>query len=72
VPYLNVKTKEQLKQWMHTFTKQAIKVQTNVVCMPESLWQLFSGTGQESSADGGIHATRDHNNVRSVLRIAKY
>jgi hypothetical protein len=27
--------------------------------------------GQERSADGGIHATMDHNNVRSVLRNAK-
>jgi hypothetical protein len=24
--------------------------------------------GHKSSADGGIHAARDHNNVRSVLR----
>jgi hypothetical protein len=27
--------------------------------------------GQERSADGGIHATRGHNNVRSVLRNTK-
>jgi hypothetical protein len=33
--------------------------------LPESWWQLFS------SVDGGIHATRDHNNVRSVLRHKK-
>jgi transposase len=48
----------------HTFTKQAEKV----VC------QKVDGNcflGQESSADGGIHATRDHNNVRSVLRSTK-
>jgi hypothetical protein len=29
--------------------------------LPESWWQ------QEKSADSGIHATRDHDNVRSVL-----
>jgi hypothetical protein len=33
--------------------------------LPESCWQRFSRT--EKSADGEIHATRDHNNVRSVL-----
>jgi hypothetical protein len=27
--------------------------------------------GQVRSADGGIHATRDHNNTRSVLRNTK-
>jgi transposase len=27
--------------------------------------------GQEMSADGGIHATRDHNNVTNVLRNTK-
>jgi hypothetical protein len=27
--------------------------------------------GQESSADAGIHATRDHNNARSVLQNTK-
>jgi hypothetical protein len=27
--------------------------------------------GQEMSADGGIHATRDDNNVRNVLRNSK-
>jgi hypothetical protein len=27
--------------------------------------------GQERSADGGIHATRDHNNIKSVLQNTK-
>jgi hypothetical protein len=27
--------------------------------------------GQDRSADGGIHATSDHNNIRSVLRNTK-
>jgi hypothetical protein len=26
VPYVNVEIKEQLRQWMHTFTKQTVKV----------------------------------------------
>jgi hypothetical protein len=29
---------------------------------------MFSGTGQASKADGEIHVTRDHNNIRSVLQ----
>jgi hypothetical protein len=36
--------------------------------LPESWWQLFSGTGQERNADGLNHATRDHNNVSSASR----
>jgi hypothetical protein len=38
-----------------------VNVETNIVCLPESFLE------QKWSADGGIHATRDHNNVRSVL-----
>jgi hypothetical protein len=26
---------------------------------------------QERGADGGIHATRDHNNIRSILQNTK-
>jgi hypothetical protein len=31
----------------HTFTKQAEKVQINVVCLPETRWQLISGREKE-------------------------
>jgi hypothetical protein len=51
-----------------TFTKQAEKVQTNIVC------QKADGNcflGQDRSADGGIQATRDHNTVTNVLRNMK-
>jgi hypothetical protein len=41
----------------------------NKCCLPESCWQLFFGTGQERSADGGIHAARGHINVRHVLHV---
>jgi hypothetical protein len=37
--------------------------------LPENWWQLFMGW--ERSADGGIHAIRDHNNIRSVLQNTK-
>jgi hypothetical protein len=60
---VNVETKGQSKQWINTFAKQAEEVQTN-----------DDGTcflGQERDADGGIHATRDHNIVRNVLQNTK-
>jgi hypothetical protein len=47
-----------------TFTMQAKNVQTNIIC------QKADGIcflGQERSADGGIHATGDHNTVTIVL-----
>jgi hypothetical protein len=54
----------------HTFTKQAEKKfkQTLSAC------QKADGNcflGQEGSAPGEIHVTRDHSNVRSVLRNTK-
>jgi hypothetical protein len=51
-----------------TFTKQAEKVLTNVVCQKADDSCFL---GQERSADGGIHAARDHSNVRSVQRNTK-
>jgi hypothetical protein len=49
----------------HIFAK---KVETNIVCQKADDNCFL---GQEMSADGGIHATRDHNNVRSVWRNTK-
>jgi hypothetical protein len=51
----------------HTFT-EAEKIYTNFMC------QKADGNcflGQEKRADGGTHITRDHNNIRNVLRNAK-
>jgi hypothetical protein len=64
------KSSQQSKQWMqntHTPNKP-IKFKQTSVC------QKADGNcflGQERIADGGIRATRDHNNVRSVLRNNK-
>jgi hypothetical protein len=63
---VNVETKEQLGQWMHIHSTKEPKnfKQTS------SAYQTANGNyfwGEERSFDGGIHATRDHNNVRSVL-----
>jgi hypothetical protein len=41
----------------------------NKCCLPESWWQLFSGTGK--SANDEIHATMAHNGVTSVLQSSK-
>jgi hypothetical protein len=66
---VNVETKEQSKQWTYTHLPNKPKIiKKNVGC------QKADGNcflGQESSAVGGIHATRDHNKVRSVLRNTK-
>jgi hypothetical protein len=52
----------------HTFTQQAENFkQTLSVCQKADNCFL----GQERSADGGIHATKDHNNIRSVLQNTK-
>jgi hypothetical protein len=60
VSIMNVETQKQSKQWKHiTFTRQAEKVDGNCFL------------GQKRSADGGIHAKRDHTNVRNVLRKTK-
>jgi hypothetical protein len=47
----------------HTFTKQTKKVSTDVCQKADGNCFL----GHERSADGGIHAPRDHDNVISVL-----
>jgi hypothetical protein len=43
VSILNVETKEQSKQWMHTHSPN----KPNKRCLPEGCWILFSGTGKE-------------------------
>jgi hypothetical protein len=67
VLFCSIKTRELSKQWVHTFTKQSKKVQTNVCQKAADSCFL----GQKKSAYGGINAMRDHNNVRSVLQNTK-
>jgi hypothetical protein len=63
---VNVETKEQSKQWMHTQSpNQPKKIKQMLSACQKADGSYF--LGQERSAYGGIHATRDHNNVRSVL-----
>jgi DNA-directed RNA polymerase subunit M/transcription elongation factor TFIIS len=67
---VNVATKEQSKQWMHTHSPNRPKNFKQTVSACQKADANYS-LGQERSADGGIHATRDHNNVRSALRNTK-
>jgi hypothetical protein len=64
---VNAKTKKESKKWMHTHSPNKLKMFTQTL----SACQKADGNsflGQERSTDGGIYATRDHNNIRSVLR----
>jgi hypothetical protein len=68
--FLNVETKEQSKQWMHTHSpNKPKKFKTTLSAYQKGDDSCF--LGQERSADSGIHATKDHTNVTSVLRNAK-
>jgi hypothetical protein len=69
VSFVNAETKEQSKQWMHTHSPNKPKKfkQTLFACQKANGNHFLR---QERSADGGIHATRDHN-VKSVLRNTK-
>jgi hypothetical protein len=66
---VNAESKEQSKQWMHIHSPNKPKKFKETSACQKADDNCF--LGQEMSADGGIHATRDHNNVRSVLRKTK-
>jgi hypothetical protein len=65
VSFVNAETKEQSKQWMHTHSPNKLKTFKQTFAR-----KLMITVGQEKSADGGIHATRDHS-VRSVVQNMK-
>jgi hypothetical protein len=50
----------------HIFTEQAKKFKQTLSASQKADGNCF--LGQERRADSGIHVTRDHNNVRSVLQ----
>jgi hypothetical protein len=69
VSFVNVETKAQsavIAVDAHTFTKQAEELQQKLSACQKADSNCF--LGHERSAGIGIHATRDHNNVRSVFR----
>jgi hypothetical protein len=53
----------------HKFTKKPKKFKQTLSACHKADGNCF--LGEERSADGGIHATNDHNNVRSTLRNNK-
>jgi hypothetical protein len=70
VPFVNVETKEQSKQWMRTHSPNKPKKFKQTLSSCQKADDICF-LGQERSADVGIHASRDPNNVTSVLRNAK-
>jgi hypothetical protein len=67
ISFVNVETKGQSKQWMHTHPPNRLEKfkQTLSACQKDD-GNCF--LRHERSADGGIYATRDHNNVRRALQ----
>jgi hypothetical protein len=68
---VDIETKGQSKQWMHTHSPDKPKKFKQM-----STRKLISADGncflaQERSADGGIHATRDQSNVTCVVQNTK-
>jgi hypothetical protein len=53
--------------WMHTHSPNKLKKLNKRLL--ESCWKLFFGT--ERSADGWIHAKRDHNNAKIYYKTLK-
>jgi hypothetical protein len=62
---VNVETKQQTKQWIHTHSSKKPKKFKQTSACQKANGNCF--LGQEKIADGGIHATRGQN-FRSVLR----
>jgi hypothetical protein len=67
VSFVNVETKEQSKQWMHTHSPNKAKKfkQTLSACQKADDSCFLR---QEMSADAGIHATKDHSNVKCFAK----
>jgi hypothetical protein len=63
---VNVETKERSQQWTHTHSPKKLKKFKQMAACQKAVGNCF--LGQERSADDGIHATRGHSNVRSVLQ----
>jgi hypothetical protein len=70
ISFVNFENKEQSKQWMqNTFTKKAEKFKETLSARKLMATVFWDRTGHQY--DGGLHATRDHSNVRSVLQNTK-
>jgi hypothetical protein len=65
VSFVNVETKEQPKQWMHTYSSNKQKKFKQTSACQKADGNSF--LGQERSADG-IHTKMDHNNVKCIAK----
>jgi hypothetical protein len=70
VSFVNYETNEQSKQWMHTHLANKPKIFKQTLSAAKLMATLFWDR-QKMSTGGGIHATRDHNYVRSISRNTK-
>jgi hypothetical protein len=70
VSFVNVETKEQSKQWMHTHLPNYLKKFKQTPACQKADGSCF--LGQERSADDEIHATREHSNVKNANMLKKY
>jgi hypothetical protein len=61
---VNVETKQQSKQWMNTHSPNKLKKFKQTSACQKAGDNCF--LGQQRSADGEIHATRDHNNIQGL------
>jgi hypothetical protein len=66
---VNVETKEQSKKWRHTHLPSKTKTFKQTLPARKLMATVF--WDRKGSADGGIRATRDDNNVGSVLRAER-
>jgi hypothetical protein len=69
VSFVNVKSKEQSKQWKHTHSPNKPKIFKYTSASQKADGNYF--LRQEKRADGRIHGTRDNNNFTSVLQNTK-
>jgi hypothetical protein len=69
VSFVNAETKEQSKYLMYTHPPNKPKKFKQTSACKKADGNCF--LGQERNADSGIHAKKDHNNVRSAFRNTK-
>jgi hypothetical protein len=67
--FVDVESKEKSKEWMHTSTRQADEVRTNISVRQEGDGNRYME--EKTSSDGGSHAIMGHNNFRSLFRNIK-
>jgi hypothetical protein len=70
VSSVNVETKKQSKQWKHTYSPNKLKKLNKHLPARKLMATVFWDRKGVLVVDG-IHATRDYNNITSVLRVKR-